>query len=139
MTFIPTNVPALGKQSDKHRIIVRIVLRRYRDSCNRPEVWENRPLVIDRPSAEAILSEPHNSQYLADAAATKAKVFRGPTQNGLGKNRSRSVASGSGELLNVVEVLRDINTDIGCPTSGSAPKGLLGGTRCRLLKATAYL
>ena len=34
MTFIPAKIVAVGKEADKHRIVVRIVLRKYRGSFN---------------------------------------------------------------------------------------------------------
>lgn len=45
MTFIPAKVVAVGKQADKHRIVVRIVLRRYRGSFNTLKFGENKPLM----------------------------------------------------------------------------------------------
>ena len=45
MTFIPAKVIAVGKEDDKHRIVVRIVLRKYRGSFNTLKFGENKPLM----------------------------------------------------------------------------------------------
>jgi hypothetical protein len=45
MTSIPAKVLAVDKQADKHRIIVRIVLRKYRGSFNTLKFGENKPLI----------------------------------------------------------------------------------------------
>jgi hypothetical protein len=45
MTSIPAKVLAVEKQTDKHRIIVRIVLRKYRGSFNTLKFGENKPLM----------------------------------------------------------------------------------------------
>jgi hypothetical protein len=45
MTFIPAKVVAVGKQADKHLIVVRIALRRYRGSFNTLKFGENKPLM----------------------------------------------------------------------------------------------
>ncbi len=45
MTAIPAKVLAVGKQADKHRIVVRIALRKYRGSFNTLKFGENKPLM----------------------------------------------------------------------------------------------
>jgi hypothetical protein len=45
MTRIPAKVIAIGKEADRHRIIVRIVLRKYRGSFNTLKFGENKPLM----------------------------------------------------------------------------------------------
>jgi hypothetical protein len=45
MTLIPAKIIAVDKQADKHRIVVRIVLRRYRGSFNTLKFGENKPLM----------------------------------------------------------------------------------------------
>jgi len=45
MTSIPGKVLAVGKEANKHRIIVRIVLRKYRGSINTLKFGENKPLM----------------------------------------------------------------------------------------------
>jgi hypothetical protein len=45
MTFIPAKVIAVGKEANKHRIVVRIVLRKYRGSFNTLKFGENKPLM----------------------------------------------------------------------------------------------
>ena len=45
MTSIPAKVIAVGKEADKHRIIVRIVPRKYRGSFNTLKFGENKPLM----------------------------------------------------------------------------------------------
>jgi hypothetical protein len=45
MTSIPAKVVAVGKEEDKHRVVVRIVLRRYRGSFNTLKFGENKPLM----------------------------------------------------------------------------------------------
>lgn len=67
---------------------------------------------VGRPLAEAIFAEPNNTQRFANPPATEAKVFRGPTLDGLGKYLSRSVQPAPEEPVNVVEVLRYTQTDV---------------------------
>jgi hypothetical protein len=45
MTFIPAKVVAVGKEANKHRIVVRIALRKYRGSFNTLKFGENKPLM----------------------------------------------------------------------------------------------
>ena len=45
MTLIPARVIAVGKGADRHRTVVRIVLRKYRGSFNTPKFGENKPLM----------------------------------------------------------------------------------------------
>ena len=45
MTFIPAKVLAVDKQEDRHRIIVRIELRKYRGSFNILKFGENKPFM----------------------------------------------------------------------------------------------
>ena len=45
MTSIPAKVLAVGKEANKHRITVRIVLRKYRGSFNTLKFGENKPLL----------------------------------------------------------------------------------------------
>ena len=45
MTLIPARVVAVGQESDKHRVIVRISLRTYRGSFNTLRFGENKPLM----------------------------------------------------------------------------------------------
>jgi hypothetical protein len=45
MTFIPAKIVAVDKEGDKHRIVVRIVLRKYRGSFNTLKFRENKPLM----------------------------------------------------------------------------------------------
>jgi hypothetical protein len=45
MTSIPAKVLTIDKQEDKHRIIVRIVLPKYRGSFNTLKFGENKPLM----------------------------------------------------------------------------------------------
>ena len=45
MRTIPAKVLAAGKQADKHRIVVRIELRKYRGSFNTLKFGENKPLM----------------------------------------------------------------------------------------------
>ena len=67
---------------------------------------------VGRPLAEAIFAKPNNTQRFAVVPATEAKVFRGPTFDGLGKYLSRSIELAPQEPVNVVEVLRDTKTDV---------------------------
>ena len=43
MTFIPAKIVAVGKDADKHRIVVRIVLPKYRGSFNTLKFGEKKP------------------------------------------------------------------------------------------------
>ncbi|HSZ78812.1 MAG TPA: hypothetical protein VK775_15520 [Chthoniobacterales bacterium] len=45
MTLIPARVVAVGQESHKHRVIVRISLRTYRGSFNTLMFGENKPLM----------------------------------------------------------------------------------------------
>jgi hypothetical protein len=45
MTLIPARVVAVGQESDKHRVIVRISLRTYRGSFNTLRFGDNKPLM----------------------------------------------------------------------------------------------
>ncbi|SRR6266478_685746 len=45
MTSIPAKVLGVSKQADKHRLVVRIVLRKYRGSFNTLKFEENKPLM----------------------------------------------------------------------------------------------
>jgi hypothetical protein len=45
MTLIPAKVVTVGKESDKHRVIVRISLRTYRGSFNTLRFGDNKPLM----------------------------------------------------------------------------------------------
>ncbi|MBV8378744.1 MAG: inositol-3-phosphate synthase [Verrucomicrobia bacterium] len=67
---------------------------------------------VGRPLAEAIFAEPNNTQRFSNAPAAEARVFRGPTHDGLGKYLSRSIEVASEEPVNVVEVLRDTHTEV---------------------------
>ena len=67
---------------------------------------------VGRPIAEAIFAKPNNTQRFADVPETEAKVFRGPTLDGLGKYLSRSIESAPEEPVNVVEVLRNTKTEV---------------------------
>jgi myo-inositol-1-phosphate synthase len=67
---------------------------------------------VGRPLAEAIFADPNNTQRFAHAPKTEAKVFRGPTHDGLGKYLSRTIRLAPGEPVNVVEVLKKTDTDV---------------------------
>jgi hypothetical protein len=45
MTSIPAQILAVDKQADKHRIIVSILVRKYRGSFNTLKFGENKPLM----------------------------------------------------------------------------------------------
>jgi hypothetical protein len=45
MTSIPAKILAVEKQTDKHRIIVRILVRKYRGSFNTLKFGETKPLI----------------------------------------------------------------------------------------------
>ena len=45
MTSIPAKILAVDNQADKHRVIVRILLRKYRGSFNTLKFGENKPLM----------------------------------------------------------------------------------------------
>jgi hypothetical protein len=45
ITFIPAKIVAVDKQSDKHRVIVRILLRKYKGSFHTLMFGENKPLL----------------------------------------------------------------------------------------------
>jgi hypothetical protein len=45
ITFIPAKIVAVDKQSDKHRVIVRILLRKYKGSFHTLMFGEYKPLL----------------------------------------------------------------------------------------------
>jgi hypothetical protein len=45
MTSIPAKILAVDKQADKHRVIVRILLRKYRGSFGTLMFGENKPFI----------------------------------------------------------------------------------------------
>jgi hypothetical protein len=45
MTFIPAKIISVNTQSDKRRILVRILLRKYKGSFNTLKFGENKPLI----------------------------------------------------------------------------------------------
>jgi hypothetical protein len=45
MTHLPATILAVEKQSGKHRVFVRILLRKYRGSFNTLKFGENKPLI----------------------------------------------------------------------------------------------
>jgi myo-inositol-1-phosphate synthase len=67
---------------------------------------------VGLPLGEAIFAEPNNTQRFANAPATDAKVFRGPTYDGIGKYLSRSIELSSEAPVDVVKVLRETQTDV---------------------------
>jgi myo-inositol-1-phosphate synthase len=67
---------------------------------------------VGRPLGEAIFAEPNNTKRFADAPATDAMVFRGPTYDGIGKYLGRSVELSPEAPVNVAEVLRETQTDV---------------------------
>jgi myo-inositol-1-phosphate synthase len=67
---------------------------------------------VGLPLGEAIFAEPNNTQRFANAPATDAKVFRGPTYDGIGKYLSRSIELSPEAPVDVVKVLRETQTDV---------------------------
>ena len=45
ITFIPAKILSIDKQADKHRVTVRILIRKYRGSFNTLMFGENKPLI----------------------------------------------------------------------------------------------
>jgi hypothetical protein len=45
ITFIPAKIVTVHKQADKHRVVVRILLRKYRGSFNTLIFGKNKPLI----------------------------------------------------------------------------------------------
>jgi hypothetical protein len=45
ITFIPAKIISVDTQSDQHRILVRILLRKYKGSFNTLKFGENKPLM----------------------------------------------------------------------------------------------
>ena len=70
MTSIPANILAVDNQAAKHRVIVRILLRKYRGSFNTLKFGENTPF----------MGSCHNGQldliYYRDLGLRKANRFR---------------------------------------------------------------
>jgi myo-inositol-1-phosphate synthase len=94
---------------------------------------------VGRPLAEAIFADPNNTQSFATVPTTEAKVFRGPTHDGLGKYLSQSIEMASEEPVNVAEVLKDTQTDVLVSYLPVGSEIATGGTLNRLLKQAAHL
>jgi myo-inositol-1-phosphate synthase len=67
---------------------------------------------VGRPLTEAIFAEPNNTVRFANPPVTEAKVYRGPTYDGLGKYLGRSIELAPEEPVNVAEILRETQTEI---------------------------
>jgi hypothetical protein len=55
ITFIPAKVISVDTQSDKHRVLVRILLRKYKGSFNTLKFGENKPLTGSCHDGQLIL------------------------------------------------------------------------------------
>ncbi len=67
---------------------------------------------VGRPLAQAIFAEPNNTKRFADVPESPARVFRGPTYDGLGKYLPKSVKEASLEPVDVAQILRATGTDV---------------------------
>jgi myo-inositol-1-phosphate synthase len=67
---------------------------------------------VGKPLSEAIFADPNNTQRFATPPMTDAKVFRGPTHDGIGKYLTRTIEVASEEPVNVAEVLKETGTEV---------------------------
>src|ERR1700704_1856273 len=67
---------------------------------------------VGRPLAQAIFAEPNNTKRFADVPESPARVFRGPTYDGLGKYLAKSVKEASLEPVDVAQILQATETDV---------------------------
>jgi myo-inositol-1-phosphate synthase len=67
---------------------------------------------VGKELAEAIWAHPNDTIRFADVPPTGVKVSRGMTHDGLGKYISDVVSKAPGETADVVQILRDTETDV---------------------------
>ena len=67
---------------------------------------------MGRDLSEAILAQPNNTIKFADVPNLGVTVDRGMTHDGLGKYVSTKVKKAAGATADIVEILRDTDTDV---------------------------
>jgi myo-inositol-1-phosphate synthase len=67
---------------------------------------------VGKDLAKAIFTSPNNTMKFCDVPTTGVKVQRGMTHDGLGKYLSQIIEKAPGETANIVEILRETNTDV---------------------------
>jgi len=67
---------------------------------------------VGKDLSEAMWAEPNNTIKFTDVPYLNVPVYRGMTHDGLGKYLSMKVKKASGPTDNIVQILRDTNTDV---------------------------
>jgi len=67
---------------------------------------------VGKDLAEAIYTWPNNTYKFCEVPATGIKVQRGMTHDGLGKYLSQMIQKAPGSTVDIVEVLKETNTDV---------------------------
>jgi myo-inositol-1-phosphate synthase len=67
---------------------------------------------VGKDLAEAIYTWPNNTYKFCEVPTTGIKVQRGMTHDGLGKYLSQMIQKAPGSTVDIVEVLRETNTDV---------------------------
>ncbi|MFL7840164.1 MAG: inositol-3-phosphate synthase [Candidatus Promineifilaceae bacterium] len=67
---------------------------------------------VGKDLSEAMWAEPNNTIKFADVPYLNVPVYRGMTHDGLGKYLSMKVKKAPGPTDNIVQILRDTNTDV---------------------------
>ena len=67
---------------------------------------------VGKDLSEAIFATPNNTYKFADVPRLNAKVYRGMTNDGLGKYLSRVITKAPGKTDDLVEILKDTGTDV---------------------------
>jgi len=67
---------------------------------------------VGKDLSEAIFAPPNNTYKFADVPPLGAKVYRGPTLDGVGKYLKDAIVESDEEPVDVVQVLKDLNVDV---------------------------
>ncbi|HEY91099.1 MAG TPA: inositol-3-phosphate synthase [Dehalococcoidia bacterium] len=67
---------------------------------------------VGKDLAEAIYTKPNNTFKFCDVPATKVKVQRGMTHDGLGQYLSKIIEKAPGSTVDIVKLLKDTKTDV---------------------------
>ncbi len=67
---------------------------------------------VGKDLAEAIFTPPNNTLKFCDVPATKVKVQRGMTHDGLGKYLSQIIQKAPGSTADIVKMLKEAKTDV---------------------------
>jgi len=67
---------------------------------------------VGKDLSEAIFAPPNNTYKFSDVPPLGAKVYRGPTLDGVGKYLKDAIVESDEEPVDVVQVLKDLNVDV---------------------------